>query len=136
MMKRAYVLILIHPMLVKSFSFIPKITSTTPRRKYSFRRSSLTMMPEGPEVRTLVDQLQPAVGKRLVNFRILSGRYTKVNPRGYDDFWDTMSPDNGSSTTSMDMVTSLSCKGKFMYIILDHGKLDQDGIEDLRGVGR
>lgn len=32
-------------------------------------------MPEGPEVRVLVDQLQPAVGMRLVNFHFMSGRY-------------------------------------------------------------
>lgn len=40
--------------------------------KYSsaFRKSNLVMMPEGPEVRTLVDQLQPGVGLRLCDLQV------------------------------------------------------------------
>ena len=61
------------------------------------------MMPEGPEVRTLVDQLQPAMGMRLVDFKFLSGRYVKNGrPKGFEDFARTMTPttvndDNESS---------------------------------------
>ena len=55
-----------------------------PRRRFSTRRSNIVMMPEGPEVRTLVDQLQPAVGMRLKDFKFLSGRYvTNDRPRGF-----------------------------------------------------
>lgn len=51
------------------------------------------MMPEGPEVRTLVDQLQPAVGMRLTDLRFLSGRYVRHGrPKGFDDFRKTMTP--------------------------------------------
>ena len=50
-------------------------------------------MPEGPEVRTLVDQLQPAVGMRLADLRFLSGRYVRHGrPKGFDDFRKTMTP--------------------------------------------
>ena len=53
-------------------------------RHRSFSRSNIVMMPEGPEVRTLVDQLQPAVGMRLKDFKFLSGRYvTNDRPRGF-----------------------------------------------------
>lgn len=51
------------------------------------------MMPEGPEVRTLVDQLQPAVGMRLADLRFVSGRYVRHGrPKGFDDFGKTMTP--------------------------------------------
>src|SRR5210317_529120 len=65
---------------------------------YSYRRLSTirtipTMMPEGPEVRTLVDQLQPAVGMRLTDFRFLSGRYVRgARPRGFEAFAKTITP--------------------------------------------
>lgn len=35
-----------------------------------FRKSQIVMMPEGPEVRTLVDQLQPGVGLRLCDLQV------------------------------------------------------------------
>ena len=40
----------------------PRINVRVVRRTFSVRQSNIVMMPEGPEVRTLVDQLQPAVG--------------------------------------------------------------------------
>eukprot|EP00563_Minutocellus_polymorphus_P009469 CAMPEP_0181023782 /NCGR_PEP_ID=MMETSP1070-20121207/2225_1 /TAXON_ID=265543 /ORGANISM="Minutocellus polymorphus, Strain NH13" /LENGTH=704 /DNA_ID=CAMNT_0023100801 /DNA_START=202 /DNA_END=2316 /DNA_ORIENTATION=+ len=59
----------------------------------AIRRTTPTMMPEGPEVRTLVDQLQPAVGMRLADLRFLSGRYVRHGrPKGFDDFCKTMTP--------------------------------------------
>ena len=59
----------------------------------ALRRSVPKMMPEGPEVRTLVDQLQPAVGMRLTELRFLSGRYVRHGrPKGFDDFRKTMTP--------------------------------------------
>eukprot|EP00985_Skeletonema_marinoi_P027693 scaffold23128_cov76-Skeletonema_marinoi.AAC.1 len=63
------------------------------RRTLSTRRTIPTMMPEGPEVRTLVDQLQPAVGKRLTDFQFLSGRYVRgARPRGFESFSKTITP--------------------------------------------
>mmetsp|Transcript_26570 Transcript_26570/g.59021 ORF Transcript_26570/g.59021 Transcript_26570/m.59021 type:complete len:726 (-) Transcript_26570:254-2431(-) len=59
----------------------------------AIRRSTPKMMPEGPEVRTLVDQLQPAVGMRLIELRFLSGRYVRHGrPKGFDEFRKTMTP--------------------------------------------
>mmetsp|Transcript_23023 Transcript_23023/g.37907 ORF Transcript_23023/g.37907 Transcript_23023/m.37907 type:complete len:669 (-) Transcript_23023:31-2037(-) len=120
------------------------------QRTLSTRRTVPTMMPEGPEVRTLVDQLQPAVGKRLIDFQFLSGRYVRgARPRGFESFAKTITPialsecsdegggnsgGNAISTTShddedsepqqydnVDIIKSLNCKGKFIYIILDEG---------------
>ncbi|KAL7552963.1 hypothetical protein ACHAWF_016194 [Thalassiosira exigua] len=107
-------------------------------RSLSTRRSNIVMMPEGPEVRTLVDQLQPAVGMRLVDFRFLSGRYVRhERPRGFEDFAKTMTPYSkknleGSDVRTdgdaieqtiddIDIVTEWSCKGKFIFIVLDRG---------------
>ena len=116
------------------------------RRTLSTRRTIPTMMPEGPEVRTLVDQLQPAVGKRLTDFQFLSGRYVRgARPRGFDSFAKTITPiasagggsggDNVVSTVNhdddddgdsevgdnADIIKSLNCKGKFIYMMLDEG---------------
>ena len=125
------------------------------RRTLSTRRTIPTMMPEGPEVRCLVDQLQPAVGMRLTDFQFLSGRYVRgARPRGFESFAKTITPvrkplseynyaaaagggndeDNNAilSTTNpddddtnhgnnVDIIKSLKCKGKFIYIVLDRG---------------
>jgi len=48
-----------------SSSFICKMNIRILATKRSYSTSYLKMMPEGPEVRTVVDQLQPAVGRRL-----------------------------------------------------------------------
>jgi uracil-DNA glycosylase len=68
----------------------------------------MTMMPEGPEVRTLADQLRPAIGRRLVKVEFVSGRYSlEKPPTGYDpEFFDNT------------IVTEWNCKGKFMYVQL------------------
>ncbi|KAL7471277.1 hypothetical protein ACHAXS_011583 [Conticribra weissflogii] len=148
-----------------AFSFVPsssaslKLKSTSPRSPISsttrsFRRSTITMMPEGPEVRTLVDQLQPAVGMRLLDIQFLSGRYVQHGrPKGFEEFAKTMTSlrataqelstknDSGgyggsnpseksvngyddneeSAIASTDVITNLSCKGKFIYLTLDDG---------------
>jgi formamidopyrimidine-DNA glycosylase len=107
------------------------------------------MMPEGPEVRTLVDQLQPAVGKRLTDFQFLSGRYVRgARPRGFESFAKTITPiafsecsdagggnggynvvsttnhdyEDGEVNHNIDIIKSLNCKGKFIYMVLDEGK--------------
>ena len=57
------------------------------------RRSRITMMPEGPEVRAVVDQLQGGIGRRLVDVRFVSGRYVRHGPPdGFRAFAATMTP--------------------------------------------
>jgi len=91
------------------------------RNRKLFSKTTLTMMPEGPEVRTMVDQLQPAVGLRLANIQFQSGRYVKHDPPvGFLEFSKTMSnykKDNGP----VDMVRNWDARGKFIYIVLDDG---------------
>ena len=101
---------------------IPKVRTTTNiRRAFSTRRSNIVMMPEGPEVRTLVDQLQPAVGQRLIDLKFLSGRYVRHDrPKGFDQFAKTMTSVEKTEEDT-DIVTTLKCKGKFIYLILDDG---------------
>lgn len=88
-------------------------------------------MPEGPEVRTLVDQLQGGVGRRLLDIQFVSGRYvTNGKPDGFPEFSATMTPleeprgeQGGASTGKVDMIKSWQAKGKFIYIILDDGHM-------------
>ena len=107
-------------------------TVRTASRSLSTTRSNIIMMPEGPEVRILIDQLQPAVGMRLVSFKFLAGRYvTHGRPNGYEEFVNTMTPYTGIGrhekfgASTVDIITKLSCKGKFIYMILDH-EVDND----------
>ena len=99
----------------------PKTASRVARRPFS--RDIIVMMPEGPEVRTLVDQLQPAVGMRLANFKFLSGRYVRHGrPKGFEDFARTMTPitrEDDVRSDGPDVIASLSCKGKFIYLVMD-----------------
>lgn len=129
-----------------AFSFAArKSAQLTPTIKRRYMKSTITMMPEGPEVRTLVDQLQPAVGMRLIDFRFVSGRYVRHGrPTGFEEFAKTMTPvvadgtngggdatsatlitteetDGGDNNSQFDIITSLKCKGKFIYLTLDHG---------------
>jgi formamidopyrimidine-DNA glycosylase len=96
-----------------------------PRRRFFATRSSITMMPEGPEVRTLVDQLQGGVGKRLVDVRFLSGRYVRNGrPDSFQAFAKTMTPvfqPHNPKPQKTDIITSWKAKGKFMYVTLDNG---------------
>jgi len=71
------------------------------------------MMPEGPEVRTLVDELQPAVGKRLVDFKFVSGRYIDHGrPKGFEKFASTMTQVK-ENPGRIDIIDSVKCKGAF-----------------------
>ena len=104
-------------------------------RRSFVSRSFLVMMPEGPEVRTVVDQLQGAVhSRRLVDIEFLSGRYAPPNPPppGFREFRDTLgmiprssASSSASTSTTLDdnrnVIQAWNCKGKFMYIILDDG---------------
>jgi len=93
-----------------------------PRRPIS-TATTITMMPEGPEVRTLVDQLQGGVGRRLVDVRFVSGRYvSNGKPNGFAEFAATMTPPIAQAgDESVDIIQSWQAKGKFSYILLDQG---------------
>jgi len=78
------------------------------------------MMPEGPEVRTVVDQLQDAVGQRLIDWKFVSGRYRKEIPQGWNAFEDRLLKTGGAT------ITKFRCKGKFIYITLESLEGDED----------
>jgi formamidopyrimidine-DNA glycosylase len=97
------------------------------RRSFA-RLSPILMMPEGPEVRTFVDQLQGGVSKRLVDIKFLSGRYVQHGrPIGFEQFAKTMSPivfePQMPSPSAIDMIQEWTAKGKFIYMMLDNGKI-------------
>lgn len=111
----------------QSCTFLNTITcrpTAVRSRRYS-GSSSLVMMPEGPEVRTLVNQLQAGVGKRLVDWKFLSGRYIRHGkPAGWDAFRATMTPfseNRDSDDDTKDCILEWNCKGKFIYMLLDDG---------------
>jgi len=117
-----------------SSSFLGKTLRPRPCSRRSFvsggrrtiaTRSIITMMPEGPEVRTLVDQLQGGVGRRLLDVHFVSGRYVQHGkPDGFEEFAATMTPFQGGQDDEpleTDMILSWQAKGKFIYIILDNG---------------
>ena len=86
-------------------------------------RSSLIMMPEGPEVRTVVDQLQGGINMRLLGFQWISGRYERNGPpETYPAFVETLTTsDDSSSSKQYDIIQEWNAKGKFIYIVLDKG---------------
>lgn len=68
-------------------------------------------MPEGPEVRIVTDSLASALAGRSINEIIYHyGRYTKHGlPDGHDEL----------SAVLPQKITTVSCKGKFIYITLE-----------------
>jgi len=71
-------------------------------------------MPEGPEVKVIVNQLNTLIkGKVLIDFIIHSGRYSKKKPDNFDNFIKVMK-DNGK-------INGVFCKGKFIWFELDNG---------------
>ena len=92
------------------------------------------MMPEGPEVRALVDQLQGGVGRRLLDVRFQSGRYVhNSKPAGFIEFAHTMTRYTSAITTDdnigVDLILSFKAKGKFLYIIMDDGLADKSKLD-------
>mmetsp|Transcript_20672 Transcript_20672/g.49059 ORF Transcript_20672/g.49059 Transcript_20672/m.49059 type:complete len:719 (+) Transcript_20672:26-2182(+) len=119
---------------------VQRPTTSTGRivRNASFSSATIVMMPEGPEVRTIVDQLQQGVGKRLIDIQFLSGRYVKHGrPDGFADFAKTMTPikqkqqqQSSSSPETIDTIVEWNAKGKFIYVVLDDGGTKNDSIVD------
>ena len=67
-------------------------------------------MPEGPECTRTAKQVHNYVnGLTLVNVNVISGRYTKKLPDGFEEFIGFLPR----------KVESVSVKGKFIYWILD-----------------
>ncbi len=66
-------------------------------------------MPEGPEVKYLATFLSNKFkNKNLTDMSIMSGRYTKKSPTNFTSFRKSLPS----------KITTINCKGKFMYIIL------------------
>lgn len=66
-------------------------------------------MPEGPEVRVIVDQLNKLIGKsKLEQIEIHSGRYSKKSPDNFPDF---------SKSLPLKLL-KINCKGKFIWFEL------------------
>ena len=108
------------------FLYFPDIQRRRRRPRTMSTSSRIVMMPEGPEVRTLVDQLQGGVGRRLVNMRFLSGRYVRHGPpEGLHEFAATMTKFDpvreGVPAKAVDVIQDWNCKGKFIYILFDNG---------------
>ena len=108
----------------------PSMETSGQCRSMATTRSPLLMMPEGPEVRAWVDQLQPtAKGCRLVDWKFVSGRYAnnKSPPTGWDQFrttmtqWKETETKEDSQDSVVDIIVDWNCKGKFMYLVLDDG---------------
>ena len=104
------------------------------------RPTALVMMPEGPEVRTVVDQLQGGVQKRFLGVDWISGRYVRNGPpETFEAFMKTTFSDdsNNCDPTSdyrFDRIIEWNAKGKFIYIVLDDGHkkatvLDNDDLQ-------
>jgi formamidopyrimidine-DNA glycosylase len=68
-------------------------------------------MPEGPEVKITTDFLNQFAGKSFHSFAVLSGRYAKKG-----------GIDNDSFAKLPAVLKSADCKGKFIYLTLEHEK--------------
>jgi len=68
-------------------------------------------MPEGPEVKRIAEGLARVVsGKTIVSIEILSGRYTKKIPTGYEEFKANLPI----------RIVGAGCHGKFIYCICEN----------------
>ena len=103
-----------------------------------YQPTAFVMMPEGPEVRTVVDQLQGGVQKRFLGIHWISGRYVRNGPpETLEAFMETMSNDSNNcdpmSDNNFDKILEWNAKGKFIYILLDDGHkapvLDNDDLQ-------
>jgi formamidopyrimidine-DNA glycosylase len=69
-------------------------------------------VPEGPEVKVVSDGIRNHIlGRSIVNAQILSGRYTKSEPEGWDSIGKILNV----------KVSEVGCKGKFIYVSFDNG---------------
>ena len=88
----------------------PRAARPLLRRTFA-RRTCPIMMPEGPEVSSLVDKMNAHIGGgRFVveDAVVLSGRYAKAAPEGWDDLRERLPL----------RIESVRCHGKFIYFEL------------------
>ena len=89
--------------------------STSLRRdtRRHIHRCVLRMMPEGPEVRSLVESLQqcltPSSSFSLSGVKIVSGRYEVSEPGGWDILQEAL------VAADKPKLEKIGCKGKFIY---------------------
>ena len=79
----------------------------------SFRRTTITMMPEGPEVRSLTDRMRYRYGGGRWEIHaadLISGRYKEGKP---PDNWQHLQDALPAK------LSDVRCKGKFIYFLLD-----------------
>ena len=72
-----------------------------------------TVMPEGPECRTVADGLNVRLsGKKITGVNVISGRYSRHgDPDGMTDFLSALPA----------KVVGANCHGKFIFVVLDNG---------------
>lgn len=75
-------------------------------------------MPEGPEVKRLVDSLQIVTGEWIQDIEFLSGRYMKAEPSGFSAFSAWL-----ESCDEPTEILSINCKGKFIWFDLGEWKI-------------
>mmetsp|Transcript_13552 Transcript_13552/g.26922 ORF Transcript_13552/g.26922 Transcript_13552/m.26922 type:complete len:357 (-) Transcript_13552:23-1093(-) len=84
---------------------------------WAFRRTAPTMMPEGPEVRTIATSIDAQLKKtpsRLVSVDCLSGRYVRHGPpANHGNFLSSLQLHPDSSE-----IKAWKCRGKFQYLLL------------------
>jgi len=105
-------------MLMMFFYFLTRSGTCTasflckPTRRF-YRRASLAMMPEGPEVRSLVDAMDARFGGErfsLVDAKLISGRYHREDGNGPPVGWNEM-----ISSHLPARLRFVKCKGKFIF---------------------
>tara|TARA_B110000090_G_C13227949_1_gene387417 strand:- start:50 stop:823 length:774 start_codon:yes stop_codon:yes gene_type:complete len=83
----------------------------------SFTRGAMSMMPEGPEVRSLTDSLRHnlcSTPHALSGAQLLSGRYVKSDP---PQGWDVLNQHVlGQDKEDEFVVENIASKGKFIYM--------------------
>jgi len=72
-----------------------------------------TLMPEGPECRTVADGLNDRLsGKKITGVNVVSGRYSRHgDPEGMNDFLSSLPA----------KVVGANCHGKFIFVVMDNG---------------
>ena len=73
-------------------------------------RHRISMMPEGPEVLNLVHSLSRCVGLQIVDATILSGRYKKTLPIGWQMLQDKL-----ADKQQPILLKRIQSKGKFIW---------------------
>ena len=105
---------MIHCYTSKVIKLHNRIVPFCNHQKRNYLRSTIKMMPEGPEVRCLVDKLNDKLDNndnyKLMSSSIISGRYIRELPIGYSELM---------SNLPLKLV-DIKSKGKFIYFTLQN----------------